>query len=297
MRIVVTGSSGLIGSALVPALRASGHDVVRLVRRAPSAPDEVRWDPSAGQLDAATLGNVDGAVNLAGAGVGDRRWTDDYKQVILQSRLTATRTLVGALTAMDPRPGVLVSSSAQGIYGDRGDEKLSEASPPGDGFLAEVARSWEDAAAPATEAGIRVVHPRTSLVMSRNGGAFQPLVRLIRLGLGGTLGNGRQWWSWITLPDAVAALRFMLESPLTGPVNLSSPEPATNRDLTAAIATAFHRPALLPAPGFAMRAALGEFAQEILTSARLEPAVLRQAGFGYAHPGVRQAARWLAEST
>lgn len=294
MRIVVTGSSGLIGSALVPALRAGGHDVVRLVRREPTAPDEVRWDPQADRLDAAALGNVDGAVNLAGAGVGDKRWDDEYKQVILQSRLTSTRTLVGALTVMDPLPRVLVSGSAQGVYGDRGDEQLTEESTPGDTFLADVVKQWEAAATPASDAGIRVVHPRTSLVMTPDGGAFAPLVRLIRLGAGGPLGSGRQWWSWITLPDAVAALTFMLDSSLTGPVNMASPEPARNRDLIRAIAAAMHRPALLPAPAFALRAAVGEFAGEILASARLAPTRLQAAGFRYTHPGVEQAARWLA---
>ena len=296
MRIVVTGSSGLIGSALVPALRSAGHDVVRLVRRPPAEPDEVRWDPQAGTLDAAALGTVDAAVNLAGAGVGDRRWNEEYKRLIRDSRVLSTRTLVAALTAMDPLPAVLVSGSAEGIYGDRGDEVLREDAAPGDGFLAGVTRQWEAEAVPAADAGIRVVHPRTSLVMTPDGGAFQPLVRVTRLGGAGPLGGGRQWWSWITLPDAVDALRFMLETPISGPVNLCSPEPARNRDLTRAIATALHRPALLPVPGFALRAVLGEFAGEITTSARLAPGRLQDAGFGFSHPSVDSAVRWLAAS-
>ena len=293
MRIVVTGSSGMIGSALVPALRANGHDVVRLVRRPPGAPDEVRWDPQAGSLDPVALGKVDAAVNLAGAGVGDKRWTDEYKKVILDSRVGSTRTLVTALTAMDPLPAVLVSASAQGFYGDRGDEVLGEDAAPGEGFLADVVRQWEAAAVPASDAGIRVVHPRTSLVMNADDGAFQPLLRLIRLGGGGPIGGGRQWWSWITLPDVLSALQFMLESSLSGPVNLASPEPARNRDLMAAIASALHRPSLLPAPSFALRAVLGEFASETLASTRLVPNQLRAAGFGYAHPSVDAAVRWL----
>ncbi|MFI7589521.1 TIGR01777 family oxidoreductase [Spongisporangium articulatum] len=302
MRIVITGSHGLIGSALVTALRASGHDVVKLVRSRPQAPDEVQWDPTGfvggplGSIDTDALGVVDAAVNLAGAGVGDKRWNDGYKREIHDSRTVGTATLVAALTAMDPLPKVLVSGSAQGVYGDRGDEVLTEDSAPGESFLADVVLDWEAAARPAAEAGIRVVHPRTSLVMAPHGGAFQPLARLIKLGLGGPLGNGKQWWSWITLPDTVAALQHMLDSDLSGPVNLASPEPARNRELIGALAAALHRPALLPAPSFALRAAVGEFAGEILASARLSPQKLTDSGFGFAHPTVESAARWFADS-
>lgn len=296
MRIAVTGSHGLIGSALVTALRAGGDDVVRLVRGTPEGKDEVGWDPAAGRLDPADLGHIDAAVNLAGAGVGDRRWNDAYKRTILQSRVDSTRTLVTALTALDHLPKVLVSGSAMGVYGDRGDEVLTEDSSLGNTFLADVVKQWEAAAVPAAEAGIRVVHPRTSLVMTPSGGAFQPLLRLIKLGAGGPLGSGKNWWSWITLPDMVASLRFMLGSSLAGPVNVSSPEPARSIDVIRAIASALHRPALLPAPVFAMKLAVGEFAGEILASQRLQPARLTGAGFGYAHPTVDAAARWLATS-
>ena len=294
MRIVVTGSHGLIGSALVTALRAGGDDVVRLVRGEPETADDVSWDPAAGRLDPAALGQVDAAVNLAGAGVGDQRWNDAYKRTILRSRVDSTRTLVSALTALDRLPKVLVSASAQGVYGDRGDEVLTEDSALGSTFLAGVVKQWEAAAVPAAEAGIRVVHPRTSLVMTPSGGAFQPLLRLIKLGTGGPLGNGKNWWSWITLPDMVAALRFMLDSSLAGPVNVSSPEPARNGDIIRAIASALHRPAVVPAPAFAMKLAVGEFAGEILGSQRMQPARLTGAGFGYAHPTLDSAARWLA---
>jgi uncharacterized protein (TIGR01777 family) len=306
VRIAVTGSHGQIGSALVPALRAAGHDVVRLVRNSPTAPDQVQWAPAEGRIDAAALGQVDGAVNLAGAGVGDKRWTAGYKQILLNSRIQGTRTLATALAAMDPLPEVLVSGSAMGIYGDRGEEQLTEDSPLGDTFLAGLAQQWEAAADPARDAGIRVVHPRTSLVMAASGGAFQPLIRLIRLGLGGPLGNGRQWWSWITLPDVVAALQLMLDgssqrpeqgplqNPLEGPVNLASPNPARNAEVIRAVARAFHRPSLLPAPAVALRLVLGEFAGEILASDRLAPVRLQEAGFQYAHPDLESAARWLS---
>jgi uncharacterized protein (TIGR01777 family) len=195
VRIVVTGSSGLLGTALVTRLHAAGHDVVRLVRRPPRAADEVRWDPAAGEVDVAGLAGVDAAVHLAGAGIGDRRWTDSYKQTIRASRVDGTRTLATALAALVPRPRVLVSGSAAGYYGDRGDEVLTENSTGGEGFLAEVVRAWEAAAAPAVQAGIRVVFARTGLVLAPQGGALGRMLPLARLGLAGPLGSGQQWWT------------------------------------------------------------------------------------------------------
>lgn len=293
MKIAVTGSSGLIGTALVTRLHASGHDVVRLVRRAPRAADEVTWDPERGTVDLDGLAGVEAAVHLAGAGVGDRRWTAEYKRVIRDSRVLGTRTLVTALSALDPLPRVLVSGSAVGFYGSRGDEVLTEASTPGDDFLADVVRAWEAETVPAVEAGIRVATSRTGLVMSPRGGAFGRLLPLLRLGLAGPLGNGRQWWPWITLEDTTAALEFLLEKDLDGPVNLSAPNPQRQGELTRALGRAFRRPALLPAPALALRAVLGEFSGEVLGSQRMVPRKLLDAGFSFRHPDVDSAAEWL----
>jgi len=293
VRIAVTGSSGLIGTALVTALHAGGHDVVRLVRRPARQPDEVTWDPEAGTVDVDALAGVDGAVNLAGAGVGDHRWTDAYKQTVLGSRVNSTRTLATALAALDPLPRVLVSGSAVGYYGDRGDEPLTEASGPGTGFLTEVCQAWEAATAPAADAGIRVAYARTGLVLSPDGGALARLLPLARLGLAGPLGGGRQWWPWITLDDEVRALVFLLEKDLEGPVNLSAPQPTRNADLTRALGSALHRPTVLPAPAFALRLVLGEFASDVLSSQRMLPARLLDAGFGFRHQTPAQAAAWV----
>ena len=292
MKIAVTGSSGLIGTALVTALHAAGHDVVRLVRRPARRPDEVTWDPAAGTVDVDGLAGVQAAVNLAGAGVGDHRWNDAYKQTVLQSRVDSTRTLAKALAALDPLPQVLVSGSAVGFYGDRGDEPLTEASGPGVGFLAEVCLAWEDAATTASDAGIRVALARTGLVLSPEGGALGRLLPLARLGLAGPLGSGRQWWPWITLDDEVRALMFLLEQDVDGPVNLSAPQPARNLELTRAIGAALHRPTLIPAPGFGLRIVLGEFAGEVLASQRMLPARLLEAGFAFHHQTPAQAAAW-----
>lgn len=293
MKIAVTGASGLIGTALVTRLHSAGHDVVRLVRRAPRARDEVRWDPAGGSVDLDGLAGVDAAVHLAGAGVGDRRWTDAYKRTILDSRVLGTRTLVDALTRLDPLPRVLVSGSAVGYYGNRGDEVLTEASGPGSGFLTDVVRAWEAEAAPAEQAGIRVVYARTGLVMASSGGAFGQLLPLLRLGLAGPLGSGRQWWPWITLEDEVSAIEFLLEKDIGGPVNLSAPNPQRQGELTRTLGRAFRRPTVLPAPAIALRAALGEFAADVLASQRMVPRALLDAGFSFRHPEPESAAEWL----
>jgi uncharacterized protein (TIGR01777 family) len=294
MRIVVTGSTGLIGTALVTSLHTAGHDVVRLVRRAPRGSDEVTWDPATGSVDLAGLAGVEAAVHLAGAGVGDHRWTDDYKRTIRDSRVDGTRALVDALTKLDPLPRVLVSGSAVGYYGSRGDEPLTESSTTGTGFLAEVVRAWEAAAAPAAEAGIRVCYARSGLVLAPHGGALGRLLPLAKLGLAGPLGNGRQWWPWITLEDEVRALQFLVEQDdLDGPVNLGSPHPARNIEVTRAIGRVLHRPTLLPAPAFGLRLVLGEFADDVLASQRMLPARLLEAGFGFHHQTVEQAAEWV----
>jgi len=295
VKVAVTGASGLIGSALVPHLRGRGDEVIRLVRRTPERSDEVRWNPTTGDIDLAGLRGTEAVVHLAGAGVGDHRWTEAYKRQILSSRVDGTRTIARAMATLDPLPQVLVSGSAMGFYGDRGDELLSEQSPAGTGFLPDVVTAWERAAAPAREAGIRVAHPRTSLVMSPHGGAFGRLLPLVRLGLGGPLGSGQQWWSWITLHDQLRAITFLIDTDIAGPVNLASPQPLPQREIVAALGRTAHRPAIVPAPAFALRIALGEFAGDILASARLAPAVLTGAGFTFDHPEFDAAAAWVLQ--
>ena len=296
VKIAVTGSTGLIGTALVTRLHQDGHDVLRLVRHAPRQPDEVGWDPEAGTIDAERLAGLDAAVNLAGAGVGDKRWTDAYKRVIRDSRVLGTRTLVKALTALDPLPRVLVNASAVGFYGNRGEEELTEESAAGEGFLADVVGAWEAETEPASAAGIRVVRIRTGLVMARQGPAFGRILQLVKLGLGGPLGNGRQWWPWITLEDEVGAIEFLLTHDVSGPVNLSAPEPARQRDVVKALADQAHRPALLPGPRFGLRIVLGEFADDVLSSQRELPRKLQAAGYAFRHPTLEDAARWMLQA-
>jgi hypothetical protein len=292
-RIAVTGSSGLIGAALVVALHERGDEAVRLVRRAPRSADEVQWDPSSRSLDPRALDGVDGVVNLAGAGDGDHRWTPAYKHQILASRTDTTHAVATAVAAAD-HPVRLVSGSAVGFYGDRGDEELTEDSPPGTGFLSDVVLAWEAAAQPAVDAGASVTFIRTGIVMAREGGAMKPLLRLGRFGLGGPLGSGRQFMPWITLPDEVGAILHLLDRPdVTGPVNLAAPEPARQRDIAKALGRALHRPAVLPAPSIALHAVLGEFAGEILGGQRIVGDALHDSGYSFTHGELEAAVRWL----
>ena len=292
MKVAITGASGLIGSALVPHLRSVGHEVVRLVRRPAAAPDEVTWDPAAGTVDLEGLAGVEGVIHLAGAGVGDHRWSDEYKREILDSRVDGTHTIVQAMSQLDPLPRVLVSASAIGWYGDTGDAVVDETQPAGQGFLADVVRAWEAAADPAASAGIRVVHPRTGLVVAKGGGAWARMFPLFKLGLGGKLGPGTQWWSWISLRDEVCALQFLLEQDhLSGPVNLTGPQPATNAEITSVMGSVLGRPTFLAAPTFALKAVLGEFSSEVLGSARVVPTVLQGAQFGFQDATVESAIR------
>ncbi len=293
MKIAVTGSTGLIGSALVDHLRGEDHEVLRLVRRPARAADEVTWDPGRGTVDLDRLHGVDAAVHLAGAGIGDRRWTEGYKRTVRDSRVLGTRTLVTALRQLTPLPRAFVLGSAVGYYGSRGEEVLTEASGPGTGFIPDVVQAWEAEAEPARSAGIRVVQARSGLVMSRRGGAFGRLLLLTRCGLGGPLGDGRQWWPWITLEDHVRALTFLLGHELEGPVNLSAPEPARNVEITRALGRQVRRPTVLPAPAFALRIVLGEFAGEILASQRMVPQRLLESGFDFRHPRLEAAAAWV----
>jgi len=281
MRIAVTGASGMVGTALTAHLRGRGDEVLRLVRRPVRAPDEVSWDPPSRRLDPADLAGVDALVHLAGAGPSDHRWTPAYQHELLTSRIDGTTTVATALAALGS-PVRLVSQSAIGYYGDRGDLELTEDSGPGEGFVPEMVKVWEASADPAREAGLSVAHPRTGLVFSRGAGALGRMVPLARLGINGPLGSGRQWWSWLSLHDAVAALAHLVDHPeVVGPVNVVSPEPTRQRDVARVLGEVLHRPAVLPAPGFGVRLVLGGFADEVLTSKRVS--AQRLVGTGFTH--------------
>jgi uncharacterized protein (TIGR01777 family) len=292
MRIVIGGSSGFLGTALVARLRAAGHRVVRLVRRDPAGPDEVAWRPSVGPLDPGAIDGADAAVNLAGVGVGDQRWDAPYQALIRSSRVNATQALAAAVASACAPPRVLLNASAVGYYGDTGDTEVDESSPPGEGFFAEVCQAWEAATAPAEQAGIRVAHLRTGLVLGPDGGLLKQILPLFRLGLGGRIGTGRQWWPWISLADVVSAIEFLMVAEVTGPVNLTGPAPVRNAQFAGTLGRVLHRPALLPVPGFALRLMLGEFGAEPLRSQRVRPAVLTGAGYGFQHPDLESALRW-----
>jgi len=297
MRIVVTGSSGLIGTALVRRLRTEGHQVVRLVRRAPKADDEVRWDPGDGTIDSGGLEGVDAAVHLAGEGIGDRRWTAEQKRRLLESRTLGTTLLSQALADLGTRPTTLVSASGINAYGfDRGDQVLTEADgvggPKGGGFLADLVRQWEAATASAEAAGIRVVHLRNGIVLSPKGGALARQLPLFKLGLGGRLGGGKNWWSWISLDDEVSAIRHCLEvDALTGPVNSCAPNPVRGAELAKAIGHALGRPSVLPVPRFGPGLVFGsQMAEEVVfANLRVQPAALLASGFRFAAPEIEPA--------
>ena len=288
MRIGITGASGLIGSALAPALRTDGHDVVRFVRGAAAGGDERPWDGR--RLDPAHVEDLDAVVHLAGAGVADKRWTTHREAVVLGSRVEGTTAVAQALAAAGGDK-VLLSASGIGWYGDTGDRVTDETGPAGEGFLAQVCREWEAATAPAEAAGARVAHLRTGIVLTGRGGALGPQLPIFKLGLGAPLGSGRQWTSWISLHDEVAAIRHLLTADVAGPVNLVGPAPVTNKEFTKALGRALHRPTLpVRVPGFALEAALGQFAREgVLIGQRLVPAVLERSGFRFAHPDVEAA--------
>ncbi|MFJ6674233.1 TIGR01777 family oxidoreductase [Actinosynnema sp. NPDC091369] len=284
MRVVIAGSSGLIGTSVVAALRGGGHEVLRLVRRRPSGPDERGWDPPAGRIDGGALDGVDAVVNLCGAGVADKRWSDARKQVLLDSRTVPTEVLAAAV--VEHGVPALVNSSAVGYYGDTGDEVVDESSPSGTGFLAGLCRQWEAATA-AAEGHARVVTMRTGLVISPSGGLFGKIRPLFTLFLGGRLGDGRQYMPWISLDDVTAAIRFLVENDVSGPVNVTAPGPVTNAEFTRTVGHALHRPTPWVAPAFALKAVLGEMAEEgLLAGQRAVPRVLEQRGFQFLHPAL-----------
>ncbi|SCL16543.1 hypothetical protein GA0070616_1042 [Micromonospora nigra] len=288
----MAGASGFLGTRLVDLFTADGHQVVRLVRRAPRGPDERRWNPSAAQLDPTLVAEADAVVNLAGAGVGDRRWNEEYKRLIRASRVDTTSTLaitIAGLPAAD-RPEVLVNSSAIGWYGNTGDRAVEEDAPAGEGFLADVARVWEAATRPAEDAGVRVVRLRTGLPLHRDGGLLKPQLLPFRLGIAGRLGSGRQWVPWISMTDWLNAAAFTLaRADIAGPVNVVGPTPVTNAEFTRELARQLHRPAVIPIPALALKVALGGFAQEALTSTRVLPGVLNRAAFTFRHPDLPSA--------
>ena len=284
-RVAVTGASGLIGTALVGHLRSEGHTVQRFVRRPATAADEISWDPIAGTVDLAALEGVDAVIHPAGAGVGDKRWTKKYKATILNSRLLGTTAIANA--AKEVKPAVFISGSAIGWYGETGNRAVNETDRAGDDFLSAVCREWEGAADLAGD--VRTVKIRTGLVLDPTGGALGRMLPLFRMGLGGKLGSGKQWWSWITLHDQVRAICHLMESKISGPVNLTSPNPVTNQEFTAALARAMHRPALFPAPAIALKLALGGFSSEILGSKKVLPDNLSNDGFQFDFPHVSTA--------
>ena len=295
MRVAITGSTGLIGSALRPHLESLGHEVIRVVRGTSSGTD-ISWAPAEGRIDRHSLDGVDAVVHLAGAGIADKRWTDDYKRELLESRTKGTTLISEAIASADNGPKVFLSGSATGIYGPRGNEDLTEQSAPGDGFLADICMQWEGATAPAEAAGVRVVHLRTGIVLSAEGGALKKQLPLFKFGLGGKMGSGDQWLSWISIDDEVAAITHLLTTDTAGAVNLTAPKPVTNAEFTDILGDVLHRPTFLPIPKFGPKLLLGgELADNLLfTGQKVLPAVLdADDGFSFRHPDLATALQAL----
>ena len=294
MRVLISGASGLVGSEVARQLKAAGHEPIKLVRRPISGPDEVEWNPAAGVIPADLMDNIDAVVNMAGATTGKIPWTKNYKQEIVASRIDSTRTLVKAMAAAKNPPKVFVSGSASGFYGDSGDKVLAESDPKGSGFLSDLANQWEQEALKAPS-GVRVVLARTTMVMSRQLGALGRLLPLIKLGVGGPLGSGKQWWAWISQVDEAAAIIHLINTPsATGAFNLTAPEPATCKDIVVALAKELKRPAIVPVPAFALKMILGEAATELLLcSQNMSAEKLLATGFKFQHPTLRSAAAWV----
>ena len=290
-RIAISGASGLIGTALAGQLRDEGNTVLRFVRRSAKSGDEIQWDPKSGQVDLGKLDGVNAVIHLAGAGVGDKRWTSKYRAEILNSRLLGTTAIAQAVATV--KPDVFISASAIGWYGETGNRAVSEVDKPGDDFLATVCREWEHAADIAAD--VRTVKIRTGLVLDPTGGALGRMLPLFKFGLGGKLGSGKQWWSWITMHDQIRAITHLLDSSVSGPVNLTSPNPVTNSQFTAALARALHRPALFHTPGIALKLALGGFSTEILGSKKVIPQVLLDDKFHFDYPHITDALEKLVQ--
>lgn len=297
MRVLVSGSSGLIGRALLPQLVQAGHHVVRLVRRVPeSVEGSIVWDPGAGQVETKAMSGFDGVIHLAGENIVGR-WTPSKKAAIRDSRVRDTHLLAKTLAVLPSRPAVLICASAIGYYGERGNELVDESSVPGTGFLSEVCAAWEAACAPAVEAGIRVVNLRIGVVLSPAGGALAKMLVPFRLGLGGIMGSGKQYWSWISLPDVLGAIQHVLATPtLSGPVNAVAPEAIPNADFTKALGQVLRRPTIFPVPGFGARLLMGEMADALLlSSTRVKPTQLLQSRYVYTHPRVSEALQQLLQ--
>ncbi len=290
-RIAVTGSSGLIGTTLVGHLKSEGYTVQRLVRRPAHAPDEISWDPKIGTVDLEALAGVDAVIHLAGAGVGDKRWTKKYKSEILNSRLLGTTAIANAVAHVKPK--VFISASAMGWYGETGNRAVTEKDRAGDDFLAAVCHEWENAADLAGD--VRTVKLRMGLILDPTGGALGKMLLPFRFGIGGRLGSGKQWWSWITLHDVNRAINFALENPISGPVNVTAPNSVTNQEFTSALARALHRPAVFPVPSVALKLAFGGFSSEMLGSKKVIPDVLLNAGFTFDYPHIGAALAALVE--
>lgn len=287
VKVAITGASGLLGPHLIRSLRDDGHDVLRLVRRVPAAPDEVQWDPATGEVDLAALSGVDAVIHLAGANLGGRPWTPAYRRTVLDSRVSGTRTIASAMARLEPRPRVLLSASGVGYYGNRGEQVLDETAPAGDGYITQIVREWETETVTAADAGVRVVTMRTGVVVSGRGGALGRLIPLFRLGVGGRLGSGRQYWSWIGLHDYVRAVRFLLDrDDISGAVNVCAPTPVTNAEFTKTLGRVLHRPTVLVVPGFALRLPLRDFAKDLLGGQRVVPGRLLAAGFTFDEPNL-----------
>ena len=293
LTVAIAGASGLVGSRLADYLTTSGHRVVRLVRSAEAGPDEVSWDPVKGALDHSALEGADAIVSFSGVSLAGV-WTSGRRKAILDSRVQATRTLAEAITRMDSPPSVFVSVSAVGAYGSRGGEAITEQTPLGEGFLADVCRAWEGASAPVAAAGVRLVTPRFGIIVSAAGGAFAAMLPAFKAGLGARLGSGNQYWAWVELDDVLAALEWMLhDEELEGPVNVTAPEPLTNREVTKTLGRVLRRPAALAAPGFVLRHGLGGMGEEMmLASQRAMPARLHERGFRFAFPTLEGALRY-----
>jgi uncharacterized protein (TIGR01777 family) len=294
MRIVLAGASGFLGSRLRTSLAAQRHELIRLVRRPPERDDEHRWDPFTGALDADVLAGADAVVNLCGAGIGDKRWSDAYKRVLVDSRVRPTSTLAAALAALpvERRPRLLLNGSAVGYYGDTGDATVDESSPAGGGFFPELAQAWEGATARASDAGVRVVLLRSGLVLDSGGGLLRPFALATRFYAGGPLAGGRHWMPWISIADWTGAIRFLMDhKEISGPVNVVGPDPVRNKDFVRALGRALNRPAPWPVPRFALRIVLGEFVTEALASQRVLPGVLTKAGYAFQHPDLESALR------